>query len=95
MSNRRVRFTDSDDEEHHEDINDFKKYKKEIPELKRIKTNLKRRAHDIKHNLINIKSGIMGSDGLAVRESLIEDVNSLKQKVAQLEKEMSELMNRE
>ena len=73
------------------DFNNFRKYKKEIPELKRIKMNLKRRAYDLKHNLNNIKSGIMGSDGLAIRESLIEDVNSLQRKVAQLERELNEL----
>ena len=89
MSRQRVDLSSDDDDDFN--FNDLKKYKKEIPELKRIKMNLKRRAYDLKHNLNNIKSGIMGSDGLAIRESLIEDVNSLKRKVAQLERELNEL----
>ena len=89
MSRQRVDLSSDDDDDFN--FNDYKKCKKEIPELKRIKMNLKRRAYDLKHNLNNIKSGIMGSDGLAIRESLIEDVNSLKRKVAQLERELNEL----
>ena len=89
MSRQRVDLSSEEDDDFN--FNDYKKYKKEIPELKRIKMNLKRRAYDLKHNLNNIKSGIMGSDGLAIRESLIEDVNSLKRKVAQLERELNEL----
>ena len=89
MSRQRIDLSSEEDDDFN--FNDYKKYKKEIPELKRIKMNLKRRAYDLKHNLNNIKSGIMGSDGLAIRESLIEDVNSLKRKVAQLERELNEL----
>ena len=36
---------------------------------------------------------MMGSDGLAVRESLIEDITSLKNKVHQLENELNSLNN--
>ena len=36
---------------------------------------------------------MLGSDGLAVRESLIEDITSLKEKVAKLERELAELTN--
>ena len=80
MSRQRVDLSSEEDDDFN--FNDYKKYKKEIPELKRIKMNLKRRAYDLKHNL---------KDGLAIRESLIEDVNSLKRKVAQLERELNEL----
>ena len=44
-----------------------------------------------KHHLNNIKSGMLGSDGLAIRESLIEDIQSLKDKVAKLSDEISRL----
>ncbi len=77
------------------DFDEKRNFKKEIPELKRMKNKLKRRAYDVKRDLINIKSGMLGSDGLAVREALIEDVKSLKQKVADLEKEFELLANRE
>ncbi len=38
---------------------------------------------------------MLGSDGLAIRESLIEDINSLKQKVSKLENELAELTNKD
>ena len=72
-------------------MNNLNEFKKEIPQLKRIKRDLKERCYDYKKCLNDIKSGMLGSDGLAVRESLIEDINSLKQKVKQLEKELNEL----
>ena len=68
-------------------------YKKEIPELKRIKHDLKEKCYMYKGHLNNIKGGMLGSNGLAVRESLIEDINSLKEKVAKLENELAELSN--
>ncbi len=72
-------------------MSELSDYKKEIPELKRIKRTLKEKCYDYKQHLNNVKSGILGSDGLAIRESLIEDINSLKQKVAKLESELNEL----
>ena len=72
-------------------MSELSDYKKEIPELKRIKRTLKEKCYDYKQHLNNVKSGMLGSDGLAVRESLIEDINSLKQKVAKLESELNEL----
>lgn len=66
-------------------------YKKEIPELKRIKRCLKEKCYENKQHLQNIKSSMLGSNGLAVRESLIEDIQSLKEKVAKLERELQEL----
>ena len=53
---------------------ELKQYKKEIPELKKIKKCLKEQCYERKQHLNNIKSGMLGSDGLAVRESLIEDI---------------------
>ena len=70
---------------------ELKQYKKEIPELKKIKKCLKEQCYERKQHLNNIKSGMLGSDGLAVRESLIEDIESLKQKIAKLEGELNEL----
>lgn len=70
---------------------ELKAYKREIPELKRIKKCLKNQCYDAKQCLNNIKSGMLGSDGLAVRESLIEDINSLKDQVAKLKEELAEL----
>ena len=49
MSRQRVDLSSEEDDDFN--FNDYKKYKKEIPELKRIKMNLKRRAYDLKHNL--------------------------------------------
>ena len=72
-------------------MSELSEYKKEIPELKRIKRTLKEKCYDYKQHLNNVKSGMLGSDGLAIRESLIEDINSLKQKVAKLESELNEL----
>ena len=72
-------------------MNNLNEFKKEIPQLKQIKRELKEQCYDYKKCLNDIKSGMLGSDGLAVRESLIEDINSLKQKVKQLEKELNEL----
>ena len=72
-------------------MSELSDYKKEIPELKRIKRTLKEKCYDYKQHLNNVKSSMLGSDGLAVRESLIEDINSLKQKVAKLESELNEL----
>ena len=69
----------------------LKQYKREIPELKKIKKCLKEECYDRKQQLKNIKSGMLGSDGLAVRESLIEDIESLKEKIAKLEDELNEL----
>ena len=34
---------------------------------------------------------MLGSDGLAIRESLIEDIHSLQDKVAKLENELKQL----
>lgn len=70
-------------------------YKREIPELKRIKRALKEKCYDYKQHLNNVKSGMLGSNGLAVRESLIEDIESLKEKVHKLEKEFDILTNKE
>ena len=66
-------------------------YKKEIPQLKQIKRGLKERCYTVKNHLNNVKSGMLGSDGLAVRESLIQDISSLKEQVARLERELKEL----
>ena len=76
-------------------MSELSEYKKEIPELKRIKRSLKEKCYDYKQHLNNVKSGMLGSDGLAIRESLIEDITSLKQKVAKLESELAELTNKE
>ncbi len=70
---------------------DLNEYKREIPTLKQIKRNLKERVYDTKQHLNNIKTGMLGSNGLAIRESLIEDINSLKEKVAKLEAELRDL----
>ena len=70
---------------------ELKQFKREIPELKKIKKCLKEECYDRKQQLKNIKSGMLGSDGLAVRESLIEDIESLKEKIAKLEDELNEL----
>ena len=74
-------------------MSELSEYKKEIPQLKQIKRNLKNRCYEAKQHLNNVKSGMLGSDGLAIRESLIEDINSLKEKVAKLEEELKELTN--
>ena len=66
-------------------------YKKEIPQLKKIKRDLKERCNNVKNHLNNIKSGMLGSNGLAVREALIQDINSLKEQVERLEREFKEL----
>lgn len=70
---------------------DLNEYKREIPTLKQIKRNLKERVYDTKQHLNNIKTGMLGSNGLAIRESLIEDINSLKEKVTKLESELRDL----
>ena len=70
---------------------ELKEFKKEIPELKRIKKCLKEQCYERKQCLNDIKKGMLGSNGLAVRESLIEDINSLREKVQQLEEELAEL----
>lgn len=70
---------------------ELKQYKKEIPELKKIKKCLKEQCYERKQHLNNIKSGMLGSDGLAIRESLIEDIESLKEKIVKLENELNEL----
>ena len=72
-------------------MTELNSYKKEIPQLKNIKRGLKEKCYAYKHHLNNIKSGMLGSDGLAIRESLIEDIHSLQQKVAQLENELKQL----
>ena len=72
-------------------MTELNSYKKEIPQLKNIKRGLKEKCYLYKQHLNNIKSGMLGSDGLAIRESLIEDIHSLKQKVAQLENELKQL----
>ena len=72
-------------------MSELSNYKSEIPQLKRIKRCLKERCYDTKQHLNNIKTGMLGSNGLAIRESLIEDINSLKDKVAKLETELKEL----
>ena len=71
---------------------ELKQYKKEIPELKKIKKCLKEQCYERKQHLNNIKSEMLGSDGLAIRESLIEDISSLKDKIAKLESELNKLM---
>ena len=70
---------------------ELKEYKKEIPELERIKKCLKEQCHERKQCLNDIKKDMLGSNGLAVRESLIEDINSLREKVQKLEEELAEL----
>ena len=45
----------------------------------------------MKNHLNNVKSGKLGSNGLAVREALIQDINSLKVQVERLEREIKEL----
>lgn len=72
-------------------MTELNSYKKEIPQLKNIKRGLKEKCYLYKQHLNDIKSGMLGSNGLAVRESLIEDIHSLKQKVAQLENELKRL----
>lgn len=74
---------------------ELKQYKKEIPELKRIKKCLKEQCYERKQCLNNIKQGMLGSNGLAIRESLIEDINSLKEKVKKLEDELNELAHQD
>lgn len=76
-------------------MTDLNEYKKEIPTLKQIKRSLKERVYETKQHLNNVKTGMLGSNGLAIRESLIEDINSLKEKVAKLETELRELTNNE
>ncbi len=76
-------------------MSELSDYKKEIPELKQIKHHLKEKCYGYKQHLNNVKSGLLGSNGLAIRESLIEDINSLKQKVSKLENELNELTNKE
>ncbi len=76
-------------------MTDLNEYKKEIPQLKQIKRSLKERVYETKQHLNNVKTGMLGSNGLAIRESLIEDINSLKEKVAKLETELRELTNNE
>lgn len=66
-------------------------YKKEIPQLKQIKRGLKERCYDVKTHLNNVKTGMLGSNGLAIRESLIQDISSLKDQIARLESELKEL----
>lgn len=63
--------------------------------LKELKRALKEKCYDYKQHLNNVKSGMLGSNGLAVRESLIEDIESLKEKVHKLEKEFDRLTNKE
>ena len=75
-------------------MSELSEYKKEIPELKRIKRSLKEKCYDYKQHLNNVKSGMLGSDGLAIRESLIEDIALLKEKVVKLERELAELTNK-
>lgn len=72
-------------------MTELNSYKKEIPQLKNIKRGLKEKCYLYKQHLNDIKSGMLGSNGLAVRESLIEDIHSLKQKVVQLENELKQL----
>ena len=72
-------------------MTELNSYKKEIPQLKKIKRELKDKCYLYKQHLNDIKSGMLGSDGLAIRESLIEDIQSLKKKVAQLSDELKQL----
>ncbi|KAK8886229.1 hypothetical protein M9Y10_041695 [Tritrichomonas musculus] len=76
-------------------MTDLNKYKSEIPQLKQIKRSLKERCYDAKQHLNNVKTAMLNSNGLAIRESLIEDINSLKEKCAKLENELKELTNNE
>ena len=72
-------------------LTEMSEYKKEIPQLKQIKKSLKNKCYETKQHLNNVMSGMLGSDGLAIRESLIEDINSLKEKVKKLESRLAEL----
>ena len=72
-------------------MSQLSEYKKEIPQLKQIKKSLKNQCYETKQHLNNVMSGMLGSDGLAIRESLIEDINSLKEKVKKLESRLAEL----
>ena len=76
-------------------MTDLNKYKAEIPQLKSIKRGLKEKCYETKQHLNNVRSGMLGSNGLAVRESLIQDINSLKDQVARLETELRELTDKE
>lgn len=76
-------------------MSELNEFKQEIPQLKRIKHGLKEQCYEVKQHLNNVKTGMLGSNGLAIRESLIEDINSLKDKVAKLETELRELTNNE
>ena len=68
-------------------------YKREIPELQQIKKCLKDQCYETKRHINNIKAEMLGSNGLAARESIIEDINSLKEKVAKLQEELDRLSN--
>ena len=59
-------------------MTELNSYKKEIPRLKNIKRGLKEKCYTYKQHFNNIKSGMLGSDILAIHESLIEDIQSLK-----------------
>ena len=72
-------------------MTDLGEYKKKIPQLKKIKRDLKERCYNVKNYLNNVKSGMLGSNRLAVREALIQDINSLKEQVERLERELKEL----
>lgn len=76
-------------------MTDLNAFKKEIPMLKSIKRGLKEKCYETKQHLNNVRSGMLGSNGLAVRESLIQDINSLKDQVARLETELRELTDKE
>ena len=72
-------------------MSQLSEYKKEIPQLKQIKKSLKNKCYETKQHLNKVMSGMLKSDGLAIRESLIEDINSLKEKVKKLESRLAEL----
>lgn len=76
-------------------MTDLKAFKKELPMLKQIKRGLKEKCYETKQHLNNVRSGMLGSDGLAVRESLIQDINSLKDQIARLERELKDLTDKE
>ena len=76
-------------------MTDLNEYKREIPALKQIKRGLKEKCYETKQHLNNVRTGMLGSNGLAIRESLIQDINSLKDQVARLETELRELTDKE
>lgn len=71
--------------------NKLTSYKSEIPQLQKIKRDLKQQCYDSKQQLLNIKSAMLGSNGLAAREAIIQDIQSLKEQLKHLESELTDL----